>query len=218
MGLFDGLLTKPEVALPPPEVPAEYKDFLDGLQVKVDSISAGNQARVDYLEKASKIGLATAAMTVIRQEVEEKKTISDDARKALNNIKQALALGCEPATPPEDWYAGTLTKEECIDRYNGRTKEDTWPCKNYGIYTRKHDMMQFGGVIPIEALEKIADTKSLFESIRIYSPNPEHFNKVEPVPTDPIAFGRIRLMGEDHYFEVVRWDISEDLAALVKPR
>ena len=50
----------------------------------------------------------------------------------------------------------------------------------------------------------------------VYSPVDTDFSTelVAPLTRDPVVIARSRLGSEAHYFEVARWDISRDLAAM----
>lgn len=73
----------------------------------------------------------------------------------------------------------------------------------------------YAAPIPIPVLHQLSAVQSLFDSMRVYSPKEEDFKRnVNPVPRDPVLIGAIDFLGVPQYFEVARWDIDEDLAAI----
>lgn len=181
----------------------------------------------EYVRTASQLGVKVDAIERVANTAALGGREVAIAGKTLDRIKRVLAAGCEPTTPPEQWFCGMLTMPKRVTRTDpqlGDTfkgyPDETWPSQNLDRYRspfRQLTVRVFSGAMPIEAVQKLATVKGDLDDVRVYSPSYEDFDQLRnPVVRDPVLIGRIDFLGEPHYFEIARWDIDADLAALFR--
>lgn len=209
--------TQPEAHLAPPPIQVETKHipFIEPLWNKIEETKRVIALKEGYIKTVDEIGLDIESIRLVREQIEKGRQGVAQAETVLRRIKMALAAGCEPATPPTNWFVGHLNAPSKDG--NGYHPRETWPGYDGYYVSSRGGALTFTSAIPAEALVKYADLKGLFDDTRVYSPNKRDFMLEEnPAPRDPVILGMIELMKEKYYFEIVRWDITEDLAAIFK--
>ena len=148
-----------------------------------------------------------------------------DCRRAI----QALEQGFEPTTPPEKWVAGFIRRPGWrhrialakrygreVGRFPYKQEPERWPREATGTrYARTCRV--FTAPVPASMLPRINEGLQFFgnDELRIYSPRESDFQIVPlPLPVDPVVIGRLSVGDRSVFFEVVRWDVDKELAAL----
>lgn len=186
----------------------EYIDALiNGIDVRRDDIAA----KKAYMSAADASGLKIAAIEPMREDVERYEKRLADVTVVIDRIKRVLAAGGEPTSLQETWYAGQLTEPK---RSEWRDPVETWPCANaHALWGA--EVLVYKGAMPLSAVERLAEASPLLDDVRIYSPRRDDFYAMpRRLPHDPVLVGMIDLLGEPQYFEIARWDVDKDLAAL----
>ena len=77
----------------------------------------------------------------------------------------------------------------------------------------RNGVAKFVAPLPKAAFDAYKKAEGLFgdSMVRIYSPDPAHFQETRLRAIDPVIIG---LVG-DQYYEVFRWDIASDIAAVI---
>lgn len=199
-----------------PLVETRHIDYVETLFNRLTAAKESLAKREEYVRSVAGLGVKSeAAQRVANIALEEGRNVHA-AEATLNRIRMVLNLGAEPTTPPITWFCGHIEEPKRVkvrtswgtDR---RYPEETWDARR--PYSRA--TLVFGSAIPAEALQRYAATKPYIDDARIYSPREEDFEKkFNPVPRDPVLIGKISFLGKDEFFEIARWDIDEDLAAL----
>lgn len=174
------------------------------------------KSRKEYLDQVARTGVRAASINIVRDSYKTDKKILAETEAALLRIKMVLAAGCEPTTPPQEWFHGFLEeppKDQWGD-YDVSSFDRSWPGKSVGgNMVSRVDV--FVGAIPPSALTKYAAVKGLVDSVKVYSPRSEDFRTFEnPMVADPVLIGVIRAAKKRYYFEIARWDVDKDLADL----
>ena len=145
----------------------------------------------------------------ILEEVAKRSPLRSERKKAAEILKQhrrlsrILAAGYEPTTPPKHWYCGSIKE---LSWGKERASLETWPARNIPSSV-------FTGIMPLEVQEKVRAAKHHFAwvDMAVYSPDVSAF-KLPQYRIDPVVVARLETPGYTVYFEIVRWDTSEDLA------
>jgi hypothetical protein len=222
MGLFDGLRTTTK---DPVQVATQHIPFVETLWMRLVAAREQLAAKEDYLRQVGQLSVRVDSLTRVADGALADSQAIRKAEVDLDRIKKVLAFGCEPTTPPE-WFCGHLTAPKKVKakdgRFDGREEypSETWPQwspeTRYRSKTRDRDTHVYTGPMPAIALQRYAAVKSLIDDVRVYSPRPEDFETIredDPSP-DPVLIGMIAFLGEPQYFEIARWDIDKDLAAI----
>lgn len=159
------------------------------------------------------VNLPPAVRDLSTQIANDRKQLSE-AAKIVEKVKKLIDAGCEPTTPNSAWYCGV------IDDNTHRRGAEGWPCANAPFKDQwgdgwKHRQMTYQGPMPVSAFKKLAEVRNLVDEVRVYSPHKSHFEEV-PIPkrVDPVLIGRVRHIDNFYFFEIARWDVTDDLAAL----
>jgi len=192
----------------------EMTDFADAYWIRTKALWETEQAASDWV---------TA----------EGRPINGNASTRLPAlVLRALDKGYEPTSVPAHWYCGTLPRPEREDIWLGGwmfgtvREHEQWPDarmkeKDYlptpGFFrskpAKKDRLVQkFKAPLPKGAYEAYREAEKLFTGVRIYSPDPMHFEEHPLRSIDPVIIGQLNDGKEALYFEVFRWDIKEDIA------
>lgn len=198
---------------PPTIVASQHIPYVEPLWTRLQAAKRQVEQKREYLRATDRLAIKVAARDNVAAAAEAEGKAIVDAARALERIKRVLALGAEPTTPPEQWFCGLVAEPEGI-------VEDRWGHKDYPIErwpnrARGRTVMVFEGAMPVAALERYAAAKDLVDDVRVYSPREDDFRRLpEPELRDPVLIGMIAFLGEGQFFELARWDIDEDLAAV----
>jgi len=196
----------------PIQVSSHHIPFVAVQYERLEAAKADVKVRQDYLLAAGRVGVLTASLANVVTATAEAAIATRKAEASLDRIKRLLALGAEPTTPPQQWWCGHVEEP-------ARTK-DSWgdlhyPAESWPCASSQRAAMVFQSAIPIAALQRYAAAKPLLDEYRIYSPSRDDFLELaNPEPRDPVLIGLITHLGESLFFEIARWDIDKDLAAI----
>lgn len=186
--------------------------------------------RVELSDAAeASLAAAEAARAPLQRAISEGWDISAPHRekiretlRAISVYEDAIRLGYEPTTLPENWYGGFMRKlpNGVLNRSGNLLPEHRWPSKNsydrWGLAA-----LLFQAPVPKEAMEKYRTAVRVFgdKNIQVYSPERSDFSEVpRPLPIDPVIIASTGWSPKGHtpYFEVARWDTDKDIAAVYK--
>lgn len=101
-----------------------------------------------------------------------------------------------------------------IDRFDFRAQEmAAWINNNGWSTTQRDGVAKFVAPLPRAAYDAYQEAKGIFgeQGLRIYSPDPSHFQETKLRAIDPVIIGCVG----DRYYEVFRWDIDKDIATAI---
>lgn len=202
----------------PIQVATKHIPFVEKQWLALTAVQTALEDKKTYVGAAEALGVRTATTDALAKSVKTETEAIDRASITLDRIKALLALGAEPTTPPRQWYCGWVEAPKKITiRGTPTYPNETWPTDNIGrtdIWGRCPGRV-FHGAMPLDVLTTYAAIKSLADEIRVYSPAEDDFEQlVNPAPRDPVMIAMVSFLGERLYFEVARWDIDADLAAV----
>lgn len=208
------LFTKPKPkAKPITPVETRHIPYIETLWNQLQDARAQLAAKEQYVREAAALGVKVAAVERVADATATDGAAVRRAVDELERIKQLLAAGAEPTTPPRDWYCGALTKPEPMGK--DRWGDDVYPQEDWPNRSTSRSVAFFQGAMPVEALRRYAATKHLIDDARVYSPRETDFYRMpEPELRDPVLIGLVTFLGTSHYFELARWDIDADLAVV----
>lgn len=189
-------------------VATKHIPYLEALWNTLDASKKSIAAKKEYLQVAQRIGREVAAVSSVADRAKSDGESVVDGENAFNRIKQILAAGGEPTTPPIEWFCGRVITPMRLK--NGRYPDETWPGKRH----YQGEVRVYQGAMPVMALERYAAMKDLVDGTRIYSPSDSDFEQIQKriVYRDPVMIGSVAFLERNLYFELARWDIDKDLA------
>lgn len=222
MGVLNLLTTQPKTEAI--QVATKHIPYVESLWNKLETAQERQRAKEEYLRTASGLGIRTASLSGLADAAISEAKVIRTGGKTLDRIKRVLAAGAEPTTPPKQWFCGMVETPKKIRDWNQVRAPKVWPRETWPHtaegslsinWRTTDDIRVFKGAIPLVALQKLAATKPDLDDVRIYSPHVDDFQTLRnPAPRDPVMIGLIDFLGEKQYFEIARWDIDKDLAAI----